>query len=167
MSNLEFDGESDMYNYQKLNDCYISLHDCRADKMNYKNGTLSFIFPEGFWVTAQHSENKSDDIVRTDLSQVDFQIINEEIDGVQIYIFRKNANGKVVREDWEPENFINAVNSGDFEVEFITQYRSFQSILYKCWVWFDKKPYHYECEIILHTENVTFSWNQLRYNCIW
>ena len=74
---------------------------------------------------------------------------------------------KVIREDWEPINFIDAVNCGDYRVEFITQYKSYQSILFKCWVWFEKSPYHYECEIILHTEQVTYNWNQLRYDCVW
>lgn len=156
-----------MYKHQESNDCHISLHDCRAGKMNFEQSILSFVFPEGFWVTEQHSENKSGNIVRTDLSQVDFQMIDEEICGVEIYIFKKSKSGKVIREDWEPENFINAVNSGDFEVEFITQYKSFQSYLFKCWIWFEKAPYHYECEIILHAEKSIYRWNQLRYDCVW
>lgn len=156
-----------MYKHQELNNSFISLHDCRAENMKYNQGVLSFVFSDGFWVLEQHPENESKDCVRTDLAQVDFQIIDEEIDGVEIYIFRKSKNGKVIREEWELENFMNAVNCGDFQVEFITRYESYQSILYKCWVWFDKAPYHYECEIILHTENVIYHWNQLRYDFTW
>ena len=68
---------------------------------------------------------------------------------------------------WEEMIKRDAVNCGDYRVEFITQYKSYQSILFKCWVWFEKSPYYYECEIILHTEKVTYKWNQLRYDCVW
>lgn len=156
-----------MYRHQELNNPFISLHDCRAEKMNDSQGVLSFCFPDGFWVMAQHPENESKDCVRTDEAQVDIQIIDEEIDGVEIYLFREDGSKKVIREEWELENFIHAVNDGAFQVEFITRYESYQSVLYKCWVWFDTEPYHYECEIILHTENITYHWNQLRYDCAW
>ena len=120
-----------MYKYSDLDDSYISLHDCHAEKMKLEDGILSFIFPDGFWVTAHHSLNHSDRIVRTDSSQVDFQIIDEEIDGIEIYVF-KQSRKKVIRDDWEPANFMNAVNAGDFRVEFITQYKSYKSYLFKC-----------------------------------
>lgn len=158
---------SEMYKYCDIEDSCITLHDCVAEKMNFDNGVLSFLFPHGFWITQQHPKNESDNIVRTDASKVDFQIIDEEIDGICIYVFRKNKKGKLIREEWEMINFINAVNNGDFRVEFITQYKSFQSVLFKCWVWFDRSPYHSECEIILHTEKAAYQWKHLRYDCVW
>lgn len=153
-----------MYKYRKQNDQNISLHDCRAEKMSMKDGTLSFIFPDGLWILDQHPDNVSEDIVKTDLAQVDFQIIDEEIDGVEIFLFKKNKSGKVIREEWESANFINAVNDGTFQVEFLYKYQGYQSVLYKCWVWFDGTPYNYECEITLHTENITYSWNEIVYD---
>lgn len=156
-----------MYRNSDINDSYISLHDCCAEKMSFENGVLSFDFPDGFWVTDKHPENKSDNIVRTDTSKVQYEIIDNEIDGIRIYIFKQTKLNKIIREEWEPENFISAVNNGDFKVEFITQYKAFQSILHKCWVWFDKAPYHFECEIILETENVKYNWNRLRYDSVW
>lgn len=155
-----------MYKHCDLDDSYISLHDCRAEKMKFQDGILSFGFPEGFWVTEKHSQNHSDTTVRTNSSQVDFQIIDEEIDGIEIYLFKKNRK-KIVRDDWEPMNFINAVNAGDFQVEFITQYKGYQSYLFKCMIWFDVKPYHAECEIILRSENALYCWNELRYDRAW
>ncbi len=155
-----------MYKHRDLDDCYISLHDCCAEKINFDNGILSFIFPDGFWITHQHSLNNSDKTVLTDLSQVDFQI-GKGIDQIEIYIFQKTKNGTIIRDKWEPLNFINAVNTGDFKLEFITQYKSYQSFLFKCWVWFDKAPYHSECEISFSSENVSYRWNELRYDCSW
>lgn len=156
-----------MYKHCDLDDCYISLHDCRAEKMSFDKGILSFTFSDGFWITQQHSLNRSENTVLTSSSQVDFTIIGEEICGIEISIFRKKRSGTVIREDWEPLNFINAVNAGDFEIEFITQYKSYQSFLFKCWVWFNKEPYHSECEIILHSGSVLYRWNDLRYDRCW
>lgn len=156
-----------MYKHCSSDDCYISLHDCCAEKMSFDKGVLSFVFPDGFWITQQHFLNSSENPVRTSSSQVDFTIIDEEIDGIEIYVFRKKRNGMVIREDWEPVNFINAVNAGDFKIEFITQYKSYQSFLFKCWVWFNKEPYHSKCEIILHSGSVLYRWNDLRYDRCW
>lgn len=156
-----------MYNHSELNNENIVLHDCYANSMNCENGVLSFVFPEGFWVTPQHNKNDSDKIVRTDLSQVTFDLLDRVAEDVRIYIFRKNKNADTVREEWELYNFINKVNSGFFKVEFIDEYKTYQSNLYKCWVHFDNEPYHYECEIIIDTENVTYNWNRLRYECEW
>ena len=156
-----------MYEHYDLNDSCVSLHDCRAEKIAFDNGILSFIFPDGFWVTKQHPENKSNHTVRTTSSQVDFSIINEDIDGIEISVFSESEDGKIIREDWEPEKFINNVNARAFQVEFITQYKSYQSFLFKCWIWADKAPYHSECEIILNCERAVYAWNQLRYDCVW
>ncbi len=156
-----------MYNHSELNNENIVLHDCYANSMNYENGVLSFVFPEGFWVIPQHIENDSDKIVRTDLSKVDFELLDGVAEDVQVYIFRKNERSDTIREEWELDGFITKVNSGFFKVEFIDEYKTYQSNLYKCWVHFDNEPYHYECEIIIDTENVTYNWNQLRYECEW
>ena len=156
-----------MYNHSELNNENIVLHDCYANSMNYENGVLSFVFPEGFWVTPQHIKNDSDKIVRTDLSKVDFELLDGVAEDVQVYIFRKNERADTIREEWEFDDFINKVNSVFFKVEFIDEYKTYKSNLYKCWVHFDNEPYHYECEIIIDTENVTYNWNRLRYECEW
>ena len=67
--------EKNTYQHQELKDCFISLHDCRAEKIMYNHGVLSFVFPNGFWVGPQHPENHSDTVARTDLSQVDYKIV--------------------------------------------------------------------------------------------
>lgn len=94
-------------------------------------------------------------------------MIEEKIDSAEIFVFRKNRGGKVIREGWEPEDFINAVNAGDFQVEFITRYQGFESILFKCWVWLNESPYHQECEIVLDAKNAMYHWNKLRYDFVY
>ena len=159
--------EKNTYQHQELNDCFISLHDCRAEKIVYDHGILSFVFPNGFWITPQHPENHSDTAVRTDLSQVDYIIPNDPFCEIEISIFRKAFGKKILRESWEIEKLINAVNSGTFQLEFVTQYKGFQSILHKGYIWFDKKPYHRECEIILPTDCAVYRWNRLHYDAKW
>ena len=156
-----------MYQHKENNSMCFSLHDCRAEKMYFSDGILSFVLPEGFWVLSHCIHNESENVVRTDSAQVDFSIIDEEKDGISIFVFKKSRNGNIIREEWGCDNFINVVNDGSFQLEFIDEYKGFQSRLFKCWVWFDKKPYHYECEIILHSEEVTYLWNQLRNDCVW
>lgn len=75
------------------------------------------------------------------------------------YIYKKTSRGKVIREDWS-ENFISTINEGAFEFEFVTTYKNYQYVLFKGYVWFDRKPYNLECEIELHTDNISYMWNE-------
>lgn len=90
------------YRHCDPDDRHITLHDCHAEKMSFHNGILSFVFPDGFWITQYHSLNDSGNTVRTNSSQVDFQIVNGEIEGIEIYVFSKNRKGKIIRDEWEP-----------------------------------------------------------------
>ncbi len=90
-----------MFRFVETDDRLISLHDCRAEKMCYQNGVLSFLFSDGIWVLPQQTQNQCGQTVRTGLAQVDIPILDEEIDGASFYIFKKNRKGKTVREEWE------------------------------------------------------------------
>lgn len=129
----------------------VSLHDCRINQMKYENKVLSFYFYDGIYV----SDKTVEEFVRTGKVRMDCHIIDEFIDGISIYIFDKKSNGKSIREDWT-DNYISAINDGSFEFEFVTTYKSYQHILFKGYIWFDKKPYCKECEIELHTDKITF-----------
>lgn len=129
----------------------VSLHDCRINQMKYENKVLSFYFYDGIYV----NDKTVEEFVRTGKVRMDCHIIDEFIDGISIYIFDKKSNGKSIREDWT-DNYISAINDGSFEFEFVTTYKSYQHILFKGYIWFDKKPYCKECEIELHTDKITF-----------
>ncbi len=156
-----------MYKNCDLEDSCISLHDCRAEKMKFEDGKLSFLFSNGIWITNRHPKNESGNTVRTGLAQVDISVLDGVIESVFVYIFRKNRRGNVIREEWEAESFINAVNDGSFSVEFITTYQSYRSILFKCEARSEQKPYRLECEMIIDCEQVEYCWNELRYECVW
>ena len=142
-----------MYKYITNEDKKIGLHDCRTTHMSYEKQTLSFDFPEGFYILNE------EETVLSGMSKMECHIIDEEIDGISIYIYRKNSSQEVIREDWT-DNFISAVNDGSFEFEFVTTYKSYQHILFKGYVWFDKEPYSMECEIELHIDQISYMWNE-------
>ena len=142
-----------MYKYITNEDKKIGLHDCRTTHMSYEKQTLSFDFPEGFYILNE------EETVLSGMSKMECHIIDEEIDGISIYIYRKNSSQEVIREDWT-DKFISAVNDGSFEFEFVTTYKSYQHILFKGYVWFDKEPYSMECEIELHIDRISYMWNE-------
>lgn len=157
-----------MYRHEEENKGPVfSLHDCRAQKMNYCDGKLSFGFPDGFRVTPKHPLNDTGKVVSTDESRVEFQIIDEKIFGVTVYVFRENENGETVRILCDVQKFSDVLNDGEFEIEFVDEYRGYRSYLFKCFLWFDKEPYHCECEISFCSEEAKYSWNKLRYDSFW
>lgn len=148
---------------------HISLHDCRATQMTLEKGVLSLTFPEGIWVTPDHEANPTGNVVRTGEARVEFTIADEEIDGITVYVYRCGRNKKVWREEWEIQSFMDAVNDGSFQLEFLYDYRQNGGAyrLYQCMVWFDTKPYCRECELYLHTEQESYCWKELRPDHTW
>ena len=150
-----------MYKHCDTDDTLFSLHDCHAEKITFEKGVASFYFPGGFWILATHPANMSDAVVRSDASKVQYHLVDDSLGDISIYVFTKTKKGIVVREDWEPEDFMRAVNSGTFRVEFIRRYQDHVSLLYKCWLWLRQELYHKECEISIDTDKVTYCWNKL------
>lgn len=141
-----------MYQHVEGEKFHIGLHDCRITRMEYTQQVLRLEFPEGFYLLEQPEPRL------TGNARMEFNIIDEEIDGICIYVYKQSRNGEVVREDWS-DNFIAAVNDGTFQFEIVTVFRSFHRILFKGYVWFDSAPYHMECEMELHTDDITYMWN--------
>lgn len=141
-----------MYQHVENENYQIGLHDCRTNRMEYAHQILSFEFPEGFYILESPEPRRSGN------ARIEFHVIDEEIDGICVYIYRETEKGTVIREDWS-DSFVQAVNNGDFEFEFVTTFRGYQRILFKGYVWFDTAPYHMECEVEIHTDNVSYMWN--------
>ena len=141
-----------MYKYIENGIGKVGLHDCRTNHISYADEIFSVDFPEGFYILNKSEPNRSGK------AKMQCHIIDEDIDGISVYIYKKNVFGKVIREDWT-DTFVSAVNDETFEFEFVNTYNGYQCILFKGYVWFDKKPYHRECEIELHTDQITYMWN--------
>lgn len=142
-----------MFDYMIEENQKVGLHDCRTNHIQYDNKNIVFKFPEGYYLL-NGNEPK-----RTEKAEMRCHIIDEEIGGISVYIYKEKPHGKVIREDWS-DNFVAAINNRTFEFEFVTTYRSYQRILFKGYAWFDTAPYHMECEIELHTDKIFYSWNE-------
>ena len=131
----------------------VELHDCRTNHIRFADGVMTFEFPAGFCVL-NGSEPR-----RTGKAEMQCRILDPDIDGISVFLYKKTPKGNVLRRDWS-DLFLPAVNDGTYEFEFVTTYRSYQRMLFKGYVWFDTKPYHMECEIELHTDRIFYRWDE-------
>ncbi|MBE6747951.1 MAG: hypothetical protein E7557_01825 [Ruminococcaceae bacterium] len=152
------------FTHNDTNTSYVSLHDCFATHIDTTNTTLTFTFDNGFWVTPEHDANTSNDISRTNLAKVDF-IINE--DEITIYTFKKNFFRRTERIELSLNELINLINNEKYRLEFLYEYKGFNATIFDCWLHFDKKPYHYECELRIPVNKTIYRWNSLNENAIW
>ena len=131
----------------------VGLHDCRTNKIEYKAQTMSFFFPEGFYFIkdSEAMENRN--------AEMCCHLVDKYEGNFSVNISRKNVFGKIIREDWT-DRFVYAVNKGEFEFEFVYTYRAYHSILFQGYVWRKKKPWWRECEIELHVDEITYSWDE-------
>lgn len=143
------------FNYAEYEENKVGLHNCRTTHIEYNDALLVFDFDEGVYLLNQEEPGLSG------MAKMQCHIIDEDIDGITVYIFREDKSGKTIREDWS-DNFVNAVNSGEFEFEFVSVFKSYHRILFKGYVWFDNEPYDAECEIELHTDDIIFFWENRR-----
>ena len=134
----------------------LTLHDCETDKILFKNGILYFNLPDGFWVTPEHKANEYKKVVRTGPAIVKFTI--NDIDDIHIRMFTQKTKVKI----WNMEQLINAVNSGKYLLEFITQYRAHAEQMWLCDITSKRKPYYKECQLYLPETEASFHWNELR-----
>lgn len=145
-----------MHDYMIEENEKVGLHDCRTNHIYYNNKVIVFEFPKGYYIPSKETGKEPE---RTGKSTMQCDIVDTDFDGFSVCIYRKTMFGKIVREDWT-DKFIVAINSNKFEFEFVTTYRSYQHILFKGDVWFNKAPYCMECEVELHTDKIFYNWNK-------
>lgn len=131
----------------------VGLHDCRTNRIEYKDQTMSFFFPEGFYFI------KDSEAMKNRNAEMCCHLVDKYEGNFSVNNYRKNVFGKIIREDWT-DRFVYAVNKGEFEFEFVSTYRAYHSILFQGYVWRKKKPWWMECEIELHVDEITYSWDE-------
>lgn len=136
----------------------VSLHDCKATQILLEDRLLSFTFPDGFWVTKK--DNVNEKLFYTDEGQVNFTLLYAADVAVTIYIFTEK-NGKTIREELKIEEFIHQINSNLCSLEFLYSYIGYQTFKFDCWIWFDKEPYHKECELVISAQEMSCQWNNM------
>lgn len=140
------------YEYSSTDKDGFSLHDCRATSAELMDERLLFRFPNGIFY-----EGYSDDWPNTGKAEVEFAI--EPMRGVSVYLFAE-SEGKTVRKEYTIEQVIEKVNKHQWEIEFAYRYDGYEEVLYKCWIWENKGPWTYECELWIGTkEHTIFKWD--------
>ena len=155
-----------MYQHCDVSDEYISLHDCHAECILYKDGVITFVFPDGIWVTTEHPDNELGKVVRTDMAAVKFYLESDCECDITAYVFRQKLH-KTFREEWELSKLMEHINSKQGTLEFLYEYKGDNSMIIECWLWLEKKPYYRECELKLRVKGVNYCWNHLREDCEW
>lgn len=134
----------------------VSLHDCRADKIQYDEQYIKFHIPDGFYIIQDKKDPASAESFN---AEVTCHFADKYEDHFSVSVFRKNVFGKIIREDWT-DRFVSEINSGRFVFEFVYTYRSYHGVLFKGYIWQDRKPWWKECEIELKVDEITYSWDE-------
>lgn len=136
----------------------ISLHDCRATKITFTDGTLSFHFGDGFYVGKDNPNNKTGKFCYTDRSELRFRA---SPDDVTVYIFTETEEEtKAIRKTIPLEALAEKLDGG-MKLEFTMTYRGYRSFLLEGWLWFDEEPYCRECSVYLSAGEADYCWNHL------
>lgn len=155
-----------MWKYTEIN-AYdsISLHDCRTDDIKIVGNDLIINFPDGFWITPVSKHIDHDRPLKTGPSQLRFVGLIDDgvIDSVDLYkttyLFRKPFFCK--RTQPNVADFLTLINDGNHELEFLCEFHSSISALYKCWVWKKNRGMEAECQLELTTKSIEYSWNEI------
>ena len=151
-----------MYKHCEINDEHISLHDCHATNVTYEKGILTFCFDDGIWI----SSNTLNKTVRTDKACVKFYLETGEECDVSIYVFEKKLK-RTIRKELPISKLLDFINDKKYTLEFLYQYKGYNSRVIDCWLWSEKKPFHKECQMKIRIEKVEYCWNNLREDRVW
>lgn len=155
------------YFHNDTDETHLTLHDCRANHAELKDGKLSFFFPDGFWVISTHPDNPTGKTVRTGPARVDFVLREPEGDDISIEVFRELKWPHSLRTAWELPKLLAAINEKHWELEFLYQYPGGWDRVIECWFWFRRRPWHKECRLKLDVKEAIYRWNDLREERVW
>ena len=152
-----------MYKYTDSLDSGIGLHDCRAKKLTLGDGSMTFVFDEGIYVLPENPDNPTGEVCYTDRAEITFcnTLFKAPEDGCTVYLFSDTDDeARSVREEISAQKLADMLDEG-MELEFLYTYKRYRSYIFRCWLWFDKEPYHRECELIIAAEETFCRWNEL------
>jgi len=161
-----------MWKYTEF-DAYntISLHDCKAASITIEGSDLIFDFPDGFWITPASNHIDHDRPIKTGPAQLCIHGIFEEapFDAIHIYetirIFGKPILCRRLRPDHS--KFLKMFQTGNYDLEFISDYHTPIASLYQCWIWKKNSGVYAECQFELTSKSIEYRWNEIRYDRQW
>ena len=149
------------------NEMYITLHDCKVTRAYLRDGILGFDFEDGFWISPDHPHSNFTQLVKTDASKVEYLLEDGDGYDVTVYVFKRNFFGKTIRTEWTVCDFVQKVNCGECEPEFLYQYIDGIARIVECVLNFKKKPYYGECQMKIYASKVNYYWNNLCEDITW
>ena len=141
---------------------HLSLHDCMATEARMENGELIFTFSDGFMLGCLHPDNPYRKPVMTDAAEVRYHLVNGRSYDAYGYLFENKTPKKAIRRPYSLAQLIEDLNQNSCRLEFLYQYIDEDRRIVKCQHWSKKRPRVRECELFLHTDNVSYCWNSLR-----
>ncbi len=142
----------------------ISLHDCRATGLDVSGSRLEFVLEDGFLVLADNEHNPHNQPRKSDKASI---VVNN-YDLESVYFFRElrffRRHLLTVRKSIPLKTLADRINSGKWQLEFITEYTTPFTVLYNCEIWSDRKPYHTECQIEMVYGSIEYNWNSIADN---
>ena len=155
------------FKYQTDRDEDISLHDCRATRIEANGNTFSFVFEDGFWVI--NDDSFGDGRLHRSGPSVMEVSLNEDAwsENAEIYVFYKRKR-KTIRRKMPLDRFVSLIASDRAELEFLYLYESkeFRSYLFDCRLW-QKRALPKECTIRVNANGLTFFWNEVQKDRVW
>lgn len=139
----------------------IGLHDCRATRLDVSDERLEFAFEDGFIVLPGNEHNPDGRILNTDRAS----LVISKYDLESVYIFREfhlfRKPVLTIRKKITFSRLADMINSGKWQLEFITEYVGAFTVLYSCEIWSERKPYHRECQIEMVYGSIEYNWNSI------
>lgn len=151
-----------MYKHHDKTGEHISLHDCKAEKVKFKNGYLTFYFKDGFWIFPSSEFNGTDKTLRTDAAKVRFHLQFEDIYDFSFYVFSRSKKRRFICTEPKIKKFIKKINKGKYSVEFLYMYstKSNDLKIAECVLW-GKKPRSERLYIKIDADSTEYCWNGL------
>ena len=137
----------------------ISLHDYRATYLAISGNQIEFTFEDGFLVLADNEHNPHKRHRKTDRSSL--LIRDHTLESVYLFRELRLFGNRIitVRKSITLNELAENINSGKWQLEFITEYTSYYTVLYNCEIWFDHRPYHMECQFEMVHGGIEYNWN--------
>ena len=126
-----------------------SLHDSRTNRDETDGENVTFFFPKGFYTEGPQPSWEGSP------AAMSCHIADSDPDGFTVSSFRKTLLGKTVRKECTRQ-FVEEINKGKAEFEFVDTFRSYGSILFRGYLWFPRRPYWRECEIELYADEIRY-----------
>lgn len=143
----------------------ISLHDCRATKIETDPNSLRLVFPDGVWLLKDNSLNTVGETVRTGRAEVtlkDFEFgaftVYKPVRffGKTLFTFCREVSLEALRE---------SVNRTKQTLEFVDDFENADSHLFRVMLW--QKQKWYECFLKVRYTDVEYHFDSIEKDRVW